>query len=581
MASREKAEGIHYTPAALAEAVAVRLASEFSPSELGGPLHIADPASGDGGLLQALVHALHPVHSGYLHAHAFDLDPQAVEQTRRRLTPLVDVTVEAGDFLERAPGEQEQATLFSPLVSQRAIAYDAIIANPPYVRTQVLGAARAQALAARYGLEGRVDLAYAFVIAMVEALSDNGLFAIILSNKFLTIKAGATLRSFLRSQTELVEVWDLGDSQLFPAAVLPAVIFGRRRRNAQNARIPFRSLYQIRSSVPEAEESACTVASDVEALRIFAAPEGVSSVNWKGTTWGIRTGHLAEQPGSRAWILEDSAVHDLQASVSRTGAYRFGDVFRTSVGIKTTAASVFIRNDWERLPEVSRPESEQLKPIRLTADIDRWAPPGTESLTSRVLYPYRTDTHRRTPVELGDYPGAAAYLEKYREQLEGRRYVIESGRQWFEPWVAHQPKRWALPRLIFRDIAASPIFCVDESGAIPNGTLYWSIPHTGEGSSDLLWAACAIANSKWGEEYYDLIIGTKLYAGRRRYNTQAVDAFPFPREDEAVRELALMAIEAANATRSGSQSDLSRIEDEIDLHCRNLFGQRGLVLSHA
>lgn len=40
--------------------------------------------------------------------------------------------------------------------------YDIVIANPPYVRTQILGSEQAQILAQKFQLKGRVDLYYPF-----------------------------------------------------------------------------------------------------------------------------------------------------------------------------------------------------------------------------------------------------------------------------------------------------------------------------------------------------------------------------------------------------------------------------------
>lgn len=40
---------------------------------------------------------------------------------------------------------------------------DIVIANPPYVRTQVLGTAKAKQLARDFNLTGRVDLYYPFL----------------------------------------------------------------------------------------------------------------------------------------------------------------------------------------------------------------------------------------------------------------------------------------------------------------------------------------------------------------------------------------------------------------------------------
>ena len=59
----------------------------------------------------------------------------------------------------------------------------------------------------------------------------------------MTTKAGKNVRCELRKRYRLRRVWDFGDTKLFSAAVLPAVIIaGGRRRNKLN--VAFSSIYE-------------------------------------------------------------------------------------------------------------------------------------------------------------------------------------------------------------------------------------------------------------------------------------------------------------------------------------------------
>jgi adenine-specific DNA-methyltransferase len=79
------------------------------------------------------------------------------------------VSLAAGDFT-RAPGGGAPPGRF-----------DLIITNPPYVRTQVLGAEASRQLAARFQLQGRIDLTHAFVAAMRQLLAPGGVIALLCS----------------------------------------------------------------------------------------------------------------------------------------------------------------------------------------------------------------------------------------------------------------------------------------------------------------------------------------------------------------------------------------------------------------
>ena len=121
--------------------------------------------------------------------------------------------------------------------------YDLIIANPPYVRTQIMGAEQAQLLATQFGLAGRVDLYYAFIVGMAYVLKPGGVGGIIVSNRFMTTKSGGAVRQAIREQFNVRHVWDLGDTRLFDAAVLPAVLLVGKHDGRQRMSAGFTSIY--------------------------------------------------------------------------------------------------------------------------------------------------------------------------------------------------------------------------------------------------------------------------------------------------------------------------------------------------
>jgi hypothetical protein len=169
---------------------------------------------------------------------------------------------------------------------------------------------------------------------------------------------------------------------------------------------------------------------------------------------------------------------------------------------------------------------ELLKPLT-THHIARRFKPRVSDQPSYILYPQEVVQGQRRAVDMQKFPRSLAYLEKHRSTLEGRSYVIESGRKWYELWVPQDPDAWKQPKLVFRDIAAQPTFWIDLNGSVVNGDCYWLISEK-NGQTDLLWLACAIGNSTFIEKFYDLRFQNKLYAGCRRFITQYVEKFPLP-----------------------------------------------------
>lgn len=529
-----KSGGVVYTPRLLADFLADRAVSAFS----GVPKTVMDPAAGDGALLAAVARRLG---SDSSHLVGFDVDSAAIQTATDRLAAEgVAVEMRQCDFIESLAQQPE----LGQVLDTKPMLADIVIANPPYVRTQTLGQASSKALASRFGLAGRVDLYVAFAAGMVESLAPGGVLALLCSNKFLTNTAGQSLRQILMERTEIVEVWDLGDTKLFDAAVLPAIVIARKNQGTQKSAI-FKSVYELRNPVGDPPEMDL-----FDALRIEPSPEVITVMG--GKSFQIKSGHLnsAAVPKEPWTVLDDEAIR-FQRAIKRSDSVRIADLVKVRVGIKTTADPVFIRDDWESLPPEIQPEAALLRPL-LTQDVA--APWVAAPASKRILYTHIDVEGRAIPIELSEYPKAAAYLEIHREQLAGRKYVQEAGRNWFEIWVPQKPALWATPKVVFPDISDVPKFFVSTEDECVNGNCYWaSCP-----DEDIALLIAAVGNSAIATRYYDLLCGNLLYAGRRRYMTQYVEKFPIPKPGS---KSAIAVIEVAREQRvSASAEGAAEIE---------------------
>ncbi len=489
-----KADGVTYTPRGLADFVAGRI-SAVADLPTKRPARILDPAVGHGELLLALLALI----DGPVEVYGYETDPAALAEARDRIAaeyPGAALDLRHGSFLDHVLDE------FSGGLFEDSKKYDLIIANPPYVRTQIIGANRAQQLAQQFGLTGRVDLYHAFLLGMARTLSPNGAAGIIVSNRFMTTKGGASARVGLIEGLNLREIYDLGDTKLFEAAVLPAVVIARGKGSEQT-KADFVSIYETRA------EPSGTASDPLAALE----QEGVVTTP-DGRAFRVLHGRLdnGDDPAG-VWRLASDDVEAWLATVNENAWGTFRDIGKIRVGIKTCADKVFLPKEWDHELELLRPLTTHHTARRFRPD-----PPNRQ-----VLYPHQTVDGRKCAVDLSQFPESRAYLEKHRETLEGRSYVIEAGRQWFEIWVPQNPADWPAPKLVFRDISEQPTFWMDLEGTVVNGDCYWL---TGE--EDLLWLALGVANSTFAECFYDRRFNNKLYAGRRRYITQYVEQFPLP-----------------------------------------------------
>ncbi|HJY38023.1 MAG TPA: N-6 DNA methylase [Steroidobacteraceae bacterium] len=536
--SPEKAHGATYTPTLLADFVAKQLAAAVH-AQRDAVLRILDPAVGDAVLLASLVRALRARGLSRICVHGFDTNPVALAEAATRFArefPDLTPTLEQRDFLDDQPDAQR---------------FDAVIANPPYVRTQVLGAPRAQQLARRYGLTGRVDLYYAFLLAISRVLAPDGTLGIIVSNRFMTTRSGHSVRKALHELYDLLHVWDLGDTRLFDAAVLPAVLLARTA-NARDPSTRFTSIYETKKTPAENARTA------IEALD----RHGVVATD-DGRRFDVVQGSLDP---SGVWRMATVEKDEWLSLVrSRTFA-RFGDLGKIRVGVKTTADSIFIRDDWHTLADTLRPEV--LRPLA-THHLARRYRALDPVAAKHILYTHESRDGRRAAIDLTRYPRTGAYLQTHRERLERRRYVIDAGRQWYEIWVPQDPAAWSRPKLVFPDISAEPVFWIDDTGSIVNGDCYWLALDPGQ-NEDLLWLALAVGNSQFALEFYDHRFNNRLYASRRRFITQYVSEFPLP--DPALplsKEIVALAKQIYRATPS---ADADRLARTVDSRVHEAFG---------
>jgi hypothetical protein len=560
-----KATGSHYTPKILADFVAASMLKAWQPLSNKERIRILDPAVGDGELLLSLLRELLKIRAVHtIEIVGFDTDKHAIEQAIARIyasSPDAGVTIHHEDFLEQIHLCASHDLFGLP-------SFDLIISNPPYVRTQVLGREIARVLARRFNLSGRIDLYHAFVKAIAGILEPDGVFGVIISNRFMTTKAGANLRSAILRDFRPVHVWDLGDTQLFEAAVLPAVLIlgGRAANDRTEDQITFTSAYAER----ETGFYDATIHMHPDIITAIES-EGVVCLK-DGRRYIVHQGILNHGDSSEGvWHIADDRSNRWLDTIDAHTFCRFGDIGKVRVGVKTTCDAVFIRRDWNDLPEEEQPEVR--RPL-ITHVVARRFKAIETADRFEILYTHEVIHNKRVPIDLEQLPRTEKYLNRYRSVLEGRPYIAKARRKWYEIWVPHNPNDWQRPKMVFRDIVERPTFWLDFSGAVVNGDCYWLSPATDQ-DQDLLWLAMAVANSTFIEKFYDASFHNKLYSGRRRFITQYVEKFPLPDPHmELSRRIISLAREIYDKmpNDSGSASDTTKLEEILDGWIWQSFG---------
>ena len=539
--NKSKANGVVYTPSEMADYVA-RLMLRYADKNESTEVSILDPAVGEGELLVAMINAVKSKCSK-LKVIGYETDQTvgAVTQSKlREMFPEIDVEIRIGDFL-------------AAVDDGSAGKYDYVIANPPYIRTQIMGSDKAQKIAEKLSLTGRVDIYYAFLVCAKDVLKEHGIAGYITSNKFMTIKAGSSVRQYMLRNYKMHHITDLGDTKLFTASVLPVIMVFSLGTTTAREKVHFSSIYQDQ----KAEQSADHINNIFEKINengYFIIPDG--------RCYHYQQGIIQSVEKDALWTIASDENQKWLSKVEANTWMYFSQIGKARVGIKTTADNVFIGEDWSG----EKAGIELLMPLITHRNAGQIV--SNSNPHWKVLYTHTTENGKKVAYNLDQYPKAKAYLESHYEQLAGRKYVINAHRNWYEIWVPQNPDAWQHKKIVFRDISERPEFWYDETGAVVNGDCYWIdiFPGTME---EVAYLALAVANSKFIEKYYDIKFNTKLYSGKRRYQTQYVEQFPIPYYGSELAEKAISLVKKIIA--GGCEDDTSSYKKELDEIVEQLF----------
>ncbi len=545
--SDEKRFGIHFTPPELAKIMCHKTLELHNKKN--DNIRIIDPSCGKGIFFQFFLDLLPQKVHKHIEFTGIEKDKDLLAYTESLLSKhkSLQYNLINNDFLKLAAKSTLEEKFF-----------DIVISNPPYVRTQVLGSTKAQSLSQEYGIKGRIDLYHVFIIAMTKLIKPSGVIGFLSPNRYLTTKTGITIRQYLTENYKDIELIDLGDTKLFKASVLPSLFFGIKKDEFQDSNTPvhakFTRIYRIDSFVNDVQQR-----KSIYNLLSYC-DEGIYSID--NSFFKVSKGFFHTDNNNKfAWILINDREKDWVNLIYKNTKYTFKDYSKVKVGIKTTADSIFIRDDWYELDEDIIPEDKLLLPILSKRDMDRWKP-DIKNKNHKIIYPHFNRDNQKQVIDIDLFPKAKAYFFKHKSNLENRLYFKKTKRKWWEIWVSHNPDQWSKPKLVFPDISSQPLFCYDPEGYLVNGNCYWITLHD-ETSTELLFLMMALANSTLMTTYHDLIFQNKLYSGRRRYLTQYVESYPSP-NPESKTSIDIISLTKQLINHNQDNEEIKRIENEID-----------------
>ena len=400
--------------------------------------------------------------------------------------------------------------------------FDVVIGNPPYVRQEKIKGLK-PALQQRYDCyTGTADLYVYFYERGFQMLRGDGVLTYISSNKYFRSAYGRKLRDFLARQATLSQLIDFGDAPVFTSIAYPSII------------------------------TACKTHAQGNHLRALNWEPG-PSIDEFGTIFRTK-GFTMPQNALTAdgWRLASPAVLNLLEKLLNAGKPLSGYVKNQFYrGVTTGLNNAFVINQStrDRLIHEDPKSAEIIKPWLRGKDVKRWQ---VNWARLHVIFP-------RRGIKIEDYPAVKAYLSQFKKQLTPG---IAGGRkagsyQWYEIQdnTAYYSE-FEKPKIVYPDIAVSPQFAYDESGAYGGNTMY--IVPTKE-----MWLL-GLLNSKAVFWFYTKT-STQIRGGFVRFIAQYVSQIPIPAIKPAQKaSISKIVDQTLAAKRTDPDADVSALENEID-----------------
>jgi type II restriction/modification system DNA methylase subunit YeeA len=307
--------------------------------------------------------------------------------------------------------------------------FDAVIGNPPYIRSKLLPDHQKAYLNSTYdSTTGRWDIYCLFTEKGISLCS--GRLSYIQPMMFLRRPYGEGIRQVVSEQSAVSEILDLSDFQIFGDATNYVCIFTLDCTGGKE---------EFPVYTPTEEEQKSLDKSTM-------SPYALQNSTLGSDPWDVI-------PAPVAKILESTPDDFVTLDVVTKSV---------SEGIHSGKDEVFFV-DSEVITEYGL-EDELLNPVLKGRDIEKYLPPSTDL---RVIYPYSDNDVIEKEQLKSKFPNTWEYLKENEEKLRSRQYVLDSGKEWYELWCERKEEIYQNPKILLPEISDGNHFTAD-TGEVNN-----------------------------------------------------------------------------------------------------------------
>ena len=531
-----------YTPQYIANFFARYLRSRF-PGDQFFQSSVADPACGSGIFLrsvmeQKLVSGSGSVASALGSVFGMDVDRNAVSAASLSLALLHLAAM--GDLPEEVPVMQGNSVCSSVFPPGSRGPFDAVVVNPPFVRTEMQTEEVRQAISKRVGGLVRVkpDAYSAFLVASIESLRPGGFGCFVVPQSLMTSDSLKRLRDWILDQAWVHLVADLSAVRVFRSSVYVVLLIVQKKAEAE-------------VGVPRVSVIRCQ--KDV-GLALDDFLDGNHRRTFSYSIFSARQESLAQPTWSVPLPEEDGLLDRLESFP------KLDSVAHVRQGVITGADDVFI---WES-ERVPAGEEAVYRPLLPDRRIGRYALPRETGM--RVFYPFLDGVPVDDSQMEVDFPVTWSWLCTHRDKLSSRASSRRSPSSWWRPSWPRSPDHIFVPKIVVPKVFLIPRFGVDLSGR-------WVVSHSplvtlrpGANDDDLLLLLAAVLNSSVVAWYLGMN-GRKFARGYSEVAVSLLRRVPIPDlqfvPDRVVRQVVWSARELSSSFEEFDHGAASALDDLV------------------
>ena len=327
--------------------------------------------------------------------------------------------------------------------------FDVVLANPPYVRQELLTAYKDHWKEAFRTFDGAADLFVYFFERSLQQLKPGGRLGFIVSNKWLRGGYAEKLRAMFAKECTIDTMVDFGHAPIFPGTdAFPCIITLRK--------LPPPPDHAVRVTLyPREELGKELLASYVEEHRFPMPQAKLDSAGW-----------TLEPPGVQA-LLEK-----LRRNAVPLGEYA---PLKPYYGIKTGCNEAFLVDQAtkEELCREDPRSAEILKRYLRGQDIARWSPEWAGLWLVQLKssgdhsWPWSSakDSDAAESIFVSSFPALHRFLKPMEDKLRKRS---DQGRFWWELRCCAYYEHFERPKLIYQVIQFHPAYGLDRTGYFLN-----------------------------------------------------------------------------------------------------------------